>query len=65
MTKEQLEKEAYQYDVEHLRGARGAEGQLTEAKSLIERLIDTLECADGEQTKELKVVKEALQFLKE
>lgn len=39
--------------------------RLNEVKSLIERLIDTLEGVGGKQTKELKVVKEALQFLKE
>lgn len=34
------------------------------AKELIERLIDTLECVDGSQVRELKVVKEAEQFIK-
>ena len=35
------------------------------AKEIIQDLIDSLEVIDGEQTRELKVVKEAEQFLKE
>ena len=35
------------------------------AKELIQDLIDSLEVIDGEQIRELKVVKEAEQFLKE
>ena len=37
--------------------------KLTKAKELIRDLIDSLEVIDGEQTRELKVVKEAEQFL--
>ena len=37
--------------------------QLTKAKELIQDLIDSLEVIDGEQIRELKVVKEAEQFL--
>ena len=39
--------------------------KLTEAKAIIKSLIDDLEVIDGEQTRELKAVKEAEQFLKE
>ena len=39
--------------------------QLTKAKELIQDLIDSLEVIDGEQIRELKVVKEAEQFIKE
>lgn len=35
------------------------------AKGVIENLIETLEAVDGEQVEELKVVKEAKQFLEE
>ena len=35
------------------------------AKELIQDLIDSLEVIDGEQIRELKVVKEAEQFIKE
>ena len=38
--------------------------KLTKAKELIRDLIDSLEVIDGEQTRELKVVKEAEQFLR-
>lgn len=37
--------------------------QLNKAKELIQDLIDSLEVIDGEQIRELKVVKEAEQFL--
>ena len=37
--------------------------QLTKAKELIKDLIDSLEVIDGEQIRELKVVKEAEQFI--
>ena len=37
--------------------------QLTKAKEIIKTLIDTLTAVDGEQISELKVVKEAEQFL--
>ena len=37
--------------------------KLTEAKELIQNLIDSLEVIDGDQIRELKVVKEAEQFL--
>ena len=37
--------------------------KLTKAKELIQDLIDSLEVIDGEQIRELKVVKEAEQFL--
>lgn len=40
-------------------------GKLTKAKELLRKLIDTLECVDGEQVRELKVVKETEQFLKD
>ena len=39
--------------------------QLTKAKEVIENLIDSLMAIDGEQIRELSVVKEAEQFLKE
>ena len=39
--------------------------QLTKAKEIIENLIDSLMAIDGEQIRELSVVKEAEQFLKE
>ena len=113
MTMEELEEEAYQYDLEHMRdnGVRwyhnvtvrqaylaGAEPRekriaelevqienlqnyldtqnsyrecaetwqkLNEAKEIIKNMIDVLEVIDGEQSKELKAVKEAEQFLKE
>ena len=35
------------------------------AKEIIKNLIEDLEAIDGEQTRELKAVKEAEQFLKE
>ena len=38
--------------------------KLTKAKELIQNLIDSLEVIDGEQIRELKVVKEAEQFLR-
>lgn len=38
---------------------------LYKAKEIIKKLIDTLEAIDGEQIRELKVVKEAEQFIKE
>ena len=38
--------------------------KLTKAKEIIHDLIDSLEVIDGEQTRELKVVKEAEQFLR-
>ena len=37
--------------------------ELSKAKELIQDLIDSLEVIDGEQIRELKVVKEAEQFL--
>ena len=37
--------------------------KLTKAKELIQNLIDSLEVIDGDQIRELKVVKEAEQFL--
>ena len=37
--------------------------ELTKAKEIIQDLIDSLEVIDGEQIRELKVVKEAEQFL--
>lgn len=40
-------------------------GQLDKAKELIKSLVDDLEIIDGEQTRKLKSVKEAEQFLKE
>lgn len=39
--------------------------QLNKAKEIIQDLIDSLEVIDGDQIRELKVVKEAEQFLKE
>ena len=39
--------------------------QLTKAKEIIKNLIDNLTAIDGEQIRELSVVKEAEQFLKE
>ena len=39
--------------------------QLTKAKGIITNLVEDLAVIDGEQTKELKAVKEAVQFLKE
>lgn len=39
--------------------------QLNKTKELLRRLIDTLEVMDGEQVRELKVVKETEQFLKD
>lgn len=39
--------------------------QLTKAKEIIEKLLDNLTAIDGEQIRELKVVREAEQFLKE
>lgn len=39
--------------------------QLTKAKELIQDLIDSLEIIDGEQIRELKVVKEAELFIRE
>lgn len=36
----------------------------SKAKEIIQDLIDSLEAIDGEQIRELKVVKEAEQFLK-
>ena len=38
-------------------------GQLLKAKEIIKNLIDSLIAIDGEQVKELKIVKEAEQFL--
>ena len=38
---------------------------LTEAKEIIQTLIDSLEVSEGEEIKESKVIKEAEQFLKE
>lgn len=37
--------------------------KLTKAKRIIQDLIDSLEVIDGEQIRELKIVKEAEQFL--
>lgn len=42
-----------------------ATNQLTKAKEIIKSLIDDLEVIDSEQTRELKTVKEAEQFLKD
>lgn len=39
--------------------------ELSKAKELIQDLIDSLEVIDGEQIRELKVVKEAEQFIRE
>ena len=39
------------------------EKQLTKAKEIIKNLVDSLIAIDGEQIKELEVVKEAEQFL--
>lgn len=39
--------------------------QLSKAKELIQDLIDSLEVIDGEQIRELKVVKEAEEFIKD
>lgn len=38
---------------------------ILEAKEIIEKLLDNLTAIDGEQIRELKVVREAEQFLKE
>ncbi len=38
-------------------------GQLLKAKEIIKNLIDSLIVIDGEQVRELKIVKEAEQFL--
>lgn len=38
---------------------------IVEAKEIIEKLLDNLTAIDGEQIRELKVVREAEQFLKE
>ena len=43
---------------------KGLNKQLTKVKELIQNLIDSLEVIDGEQIRELKVVKEAEQFLR-
>jgi hypothetical protein len=43
----------------------GMEFVYTKAKGIIENLIETLITVDGNQVEELKVVKEAKQFLKE
>ena len=40
------------------------EKQLTKAKEIIKNLVDSLIAIDGEQIKELEVVKEAEQFIK-
>lgn len=39
--------------------------QLTQAKEIIQTLIESLEVSEGEEIRESKVVKEAEQFLKE
>lgn len=38
-------------------------GQLFKAKEIIKNLVDSLIAIDGEQVRELKIVKEAEQFL--
>ena len=43
----------------------GMEFVYTKAKDIIENLIETLITVDGKQVEELKVVKEAKQFLEE
>lgn len=43
----------------------GSNIKLLKAKAIIKALIEALSIIDGEQTKELRVVKEAEQFLKE
>lgn len=40
-------------------------GNCNKAKEIIKKLIDSLECIDGEQVRELKAVKEAEEFIKE
>lgn len=54
-------KQAYQQGVEF--GYIKCNKKLTKAKEIIQDLIDSLEVIDGEQIRELKVVKEAEQFL--
>lgn len=44
---------------------RNLREKLAEAKEILKSLVDDLEIIDGEQTRELKAVKEAEQFLKE
>ena len=44
---------------------RNLREKLAEAKEILKSLVDDLEIIDGEQTIELKAVKEAEQFLKE
>lgn len=43
----------------------GLKAQITKAIDIMKELIEDLDIIDGEQTKELKAVKEAEQFLKE
>ena len=58
----ELEKENAKF--RYLANEKCAE-QLTKAKEIIKNLIDNLTAIDGEQIRELSVVKEAEQFLKE
>ena len=58
MTKEECEIETSKAIIEMKK-------QLTKAKEIIKNLIDDLITIDGEQIRELSVVKEAEQFLKE
>lgn len=54
-------KQAYQQGAEFVYNKCNA--KLVKAKELIKDLINSLEVIDGEQIRELKVVKEAEQFL--
>lgn len=47
------------------RASKERRQQFTKAKEIIKNLIDSLETIDGEQVRELEVVKEAEQFLEE